>query len=224
MSILQIDLSEYDAMRKSLKDAENRIEELKEENKDLKKSSKIIFRREVEYLSPMIDMYKFGQAIKNEIQSYEYSGLRLNIERLAAICIEVWKKFPKEYSKVVPTTEKVPMQSDTLIGFDDVRLKIEEMFKEQFTKEHQQAIRELNLEKDTYKTKYNSIYDEISGKFKSTIKRLKEENNKLKEELKESKEANKDNEVKLAESEEKVKELQEELNKLKTKKKHWFGK
>ena len=45
MAKLEIELSEYDAMREARKAAEARVEELKQENKDLRNSSKVIIRR-----------------------------------------------------------------------------------------------------------------------------------------------------------------------------------
>lgn len=230
MAKLEIELSEYDAMREARKAAETRVVELQEELKDLKKGAKVILRKETAYVGITFDTTRFEQALRKKLEQATYGATfegkpRLNIPMVAALCIRTWEELPKEYTRNTLASEKYPTHSDTLIGFEDIRMKVEDMFKEQFKEEHRKALEALKSEKDAYKVKYNQIHEELSQEFKEIIDTLKEkslklveENNALKDELKE---ASKSTEEKIAKAEAKVKAAQEELTRLKGKKPWW---
>ena len=232
MAKLEIELSEYDAMREARKAAETRVTELQEEIRDLKKGSKVILRRETEYLCLTYDTIQFEQALRNKLEQVSYSATyegrpRLNLSMIATLCIKTWEELPKKHIKQISSSEKFPTCSDTLIGFEDIRLKVEDMFKEEFKRKHQQALNDLQLEKDKYTKEYNQIQEKLSKEFKKTIenlqekvKGLKEENSSLKKQLEV---ASKSTEEKIAEAEARVKAAQEELASLKGKK-HWWQK
>lgn len=231
MAKLEIELSEYDAMREARKAAETRVAELQEELKDLKKGSKVILRRETKYLAECFDTSKLEEIITQQLKEAQYrrtycGGAPLNIQRTVEICIDSLTKVRKEFLPI-STTKSFPTESDTLIGFEDVRIKVESMFKEQFKEEHRKALEALKSEKDAYTVKYNQIHEELFQEFKETInnleeknKKLEKENNSLKEQLEK---ASRSTEEKIAEAEAKVKAAQEELANLKGKK-HWWKK
>jgi predicted nucleic acid-binding Zn-ribbon protein len=232
MAKLEIELSEYDAMREARRAAETRVTELQEEIRDLKKGSKVILRRETEYLCLAYDTIQFEQTLRKRIEQAPYGITfegrpRLNLSMIATLCIKTLEELPKKYLRQISPSEEYPTCSDTLIGFEDIRLKVEDIFKEEFKRKHQQALNDLQLEKDKYTEEYSQIQEKLSKEFKEIIENLQEkvkglteENSSLKEQLEK---ASKSTEEKIAEAEAKVKAAQEELASLKGKK-HWWQK
>lgn len=243
MAKLEIELSEYDAMREARKTAEARVEELKQENKELRNSSKVILRRETKYMITQVDKMELAEIIKLYLEREFFSNIdigqrfpiiyeHLTPEALAEICIKAWKRTPKTNHPISTIDTNFPTKSDTLIGFEDIRLQVENMFKEQFEEEHKKALEKLQSEIDSCKKERIELSEKLTKEFEATYKskisslekesnKLKEENIKLSEKLKE---ASKSHEEKLAEAERKVQEAQEELIKLQGKKKHWWQK
>ena len=226
MAKLEIELSEYDAMREARKAAEARVEELKQENKDLRGSSKVIIRRETKYLSPNIDNTELLYAIERKLPVKYWN--EVSYMTLASICASALKEVPKHYSAIIPMDVDLPAKTDTLVGFEDIRLKVEDIFKEQFEEEHKQALAQLQSEKENYEKKRAQISEKLTKEFEVKINSLKEESERLKKDnddlFKKLTEASKSHEEKLAEAEKKVREAQEELSKLQGRKKHWWQK
>ena len=98
MSVLNIDLSEYDAMRSHTKELEEQVKELKKQVQDLKDGSKVILRKETLVESFCSDLpYK--------------------------------RKIPGENRCVPETSRRTIETSESFVGFEDVRLKVEEHMK-----------------------------------------------------------------------------------------------
>lgn len=252
MAKLEIELSEYDAMREARKAAEARVEELKQENKDLKGSSKVIIRREVQHLVPKVEereltnriLYQIKEMIQvkrmsasirkryDPLLGVSYPTLDLSPEELAQICVRCWNEGNKHYVVATAMDTEMPSKTDTLVGFEDIRLKVEEILKEQIQQEHKAAVDSLNSERESYEKKRAQVSEKLAKEFEAEyrakmdsleeeVKRLRKDNDDLYKRLTE---ASKSHEEKLAEAEEKVREAQEELMKLQGKKKHWWQK
>lgn len=98
MAIVNVDLSEYDAIRKRNSELEEQVKELKKLNDSLKQGAKVIFRKEVvvEY---------------NEIEENPYRQVR-GFGGLGKICN------PKNVRRTIEFSE-------SYVNFEDVRLKVE---------------------------------------------------------------------------------------------------
>lgn len=100
MSVLNIDLSEYDAMRSHTKELEEQVKELKEQVKGLKNGSKVILRKEIV---------------------------------IESVCSDIpFKHYVPEENKYVPEkSRRIIETSESFVGFEDVRLKVEEHMKDE---------------------------------------------------------------------------------------------
>lgn len=98
MAIVNVDLSEYDAIRKRNSELEEQVKELKKLNDSLKQGAKVILRKEtvVEY---------------NEIEENPYRQVR-GFGGLGKICN------PKNVRRTIESSE-------SYVNFEDVRLKVE---------------------------------------------------------------------------------------------------
>lgn len=98
MAIVNVDLSEYDAIRKRNSELEEQVKELKKLNDSLKQGAKVIIRKEtvVEY---------------NEIEENPYRQVR-GFGGLGEICN------PKNVRRKIESSE-------SYVNFEDVRLKVE---------------------------------------------------------------------------------------------------
>jgi hypothetical protein len=251
MAKLEIELSEYDAMREARKAAEARVEELKQENKDLRSSSKVIIRREIQHLIPRVEegeltdriLYQIKKTIQVKGMSggvrkgypyinVSYPALDLSPVELAQICVRCWNEGNKHYAVATSMDTEMPSRTDTLVGFEDIRLKVEEMLKEQIQQEHKTAVDSLNSERDSYKKRRTQLSEELikeyEAKYRANIEALKKRNEELEKQLEETekqlKEASKSNEEKLAELQAAADKAEEELRKFLGKKKCWWRK
>ena len=98
MAVVNVDLSEYDAIRKRNSELEEQVKELKKLNDSLEQGAKVILRKEtvVEY---------------NEIEENPYRQIR-GIGGLGEICN------PKNVRRTIEFSE-------SYVNFEDVRLKVE---------------------------------------------------------------------------------------------------
>lgn len=95
MAIVNVDLSEYDAIRKRNSELEEQVKELKELNDSLKQGTKVILRKEVvvETASP-IEPWRDSQIV----------GFRESVDRF---------------------NKRIVESSESYVNFEDVRLKVE---------------------------------------------------------------------------------------------------
>lgn len=251
MAKLEIELSEYDAMREAKKAAEARVEELKQENQELKASAKVVLRRETKYLVSNFSTSELEEAIRNRV-SIQLSRSRIHSqafsrhipdpfeldasaspmiapENLVGICLDALRSVPKKYTTASPSDVNLPYKSDTLIGFEDIRQKVEDQFKEQFEREHQEAMDGLEKQRASYiekeKDLSSKLASEYEDKYRAKINLLEEKCKEKDEEniklLKQISELSKSQEQKVREAEEKVREAEEELARVKGKKSFW---
>ncbi len=104
MAIVNVDLSEYDAIRKRNSELEEQVKELKKLNDSLKQGAKVILRKEtvVEY---------------NEIEENPYRQVR-GFGGLGEICN------PKNVRRTIASSE-------SYVNFEDVRLKVEQAMQDE---------------------------------------------------------------------------------------------
>ena len=252
MAKLEIELSEYVAMREARKAAEARVEELKQENKDLRGSSKVIIRREVQHLVPRVEerelinriLYQIKESIQikrvsasirkryDPILGVSYPTLDLSPEELAQICVRCWNEGNKHYDVATAMDTEMPSRTDTLVGFEDIRLKVEEILKEQIQQEHKAAVDSLNSERDSYEKRRAQLSEKLTKEYEAEyrakmdsleeeVKRLRKDNDDLYKRLTE---ASKSHEEKLAELQAAADKAEEELRKFLGKKKCWWRK
>lgn len=99
MAVVNVDLSEYDAIRKRNSELEEQVKELKKLNESLKGGSKVILRKET-----VVEYY--------EIEENPYRQVR-GIGGLGEICK------PRNVRRTIESSE-------SYVNFEDVRLKVEQ--------------------------------------------------------------------------------------------------
>lgn len=99
MAVVNVDLSEYDAIRKRNSELEEQVKELKKLNESLKGESKVILRKET-----VVEYY--------EIEENPYRQVR-GIGGLGEICK------PRNVRRTIESSE-------SYVNFEDVRLKVEQ--------------------------------------------------------------------------------------------------
>lgn len=155
MSVLNIDLSEYDAMRSHTKELEEQVKELKEQVKGLKDGSKVILRKET--------------VIESFCSDLPYS-----------------RYIPEELKYVSEKSRRTIERSESFVGFEDVRLKVEEHMKaevERSIKQRNEAIacyeeRKAALDKE-YEEKHEALDKRYSDISKAAEKKWEDDLNSL---------------------------------------------
>ena len=140
MAIVNVDLSEYDALRNRAKELEEQNKELKEQIKGLKNFSRVIIRN-----------------VRRE-RVYERTN----------------------YGNDIPTDKFKPIvESESIVGFEDVRLKIEERMKneiERSIKRHNEEAERYAKRRTELEDKFNKQYDEhkarVEEKYKDNVDSL----------------------------------------------------
>lgn len=222
MSEVHISLSEFDAIRNSQKEGQDRIKELEKiiSEKDdlitkLESNSQIIIKTHIRYLKPILNGNVLYDII-NDIEDKYYSAsdkdkLTIALHR----CLNHPNtKFEEASLKDINSRYQIQLDSEKFVGFEEVQKEIED----HFAKDLKEKIEEVEKEKKSLRDK---IYEEVS----ETLDAFKYQNQKLEEQLNEAqeklKEASKSHEEKLAEAEKKFKEAADELEQLRGKKSFW---
>lgn len=104
MAVVNVDLSEYDAIRKRISELEEQVKELKKLNESLKGGSKVILRKET-----VVEYY--------EIEENPYRQVR-GIGGLGEICK------PRNVRRTIESSE-------SFVNFEDVRLKVEQAMRDE---------------------------------------------------------------------------------------------
>lgn len=104
MAVVNVDLSEYDAIRKRNSELEEQVKELKKLNESLKGGSKVILRKET-----VVEYY--------EIEENPYRQVR-GIGGLGEICK------PRNVRRTIESSE-------SFVNFEDVRLKVEQAMRDE---------------------------------------------------------------------------------------------
>lgn len=218
MSEVHISLSEFDAIRNSQKEGQDRIKKLEKiiSEKDdlitkLESNSKIIIKTYTRYLKPIFDESLLFNIVKDVQKIFrDYSDIKKMSIILARFLNHPEIKFEEISDHELELPYRSSRCSEKFVGFEEVKEEIEK----HFGKTLQEKIQEVENEKEKLR---DEIYKEVS----ETLDAFKHQNQKLQEQLDEVqeklKEASKSHEEKLKEAEEKFKQAAAELNALKGK-------
>lgn len=133
MAVVNVDLSEYDTIRKRNSELEEQVKELKKLNESLKGGSKVILRKEtvVEFQQTRDRFSAYSQIRGDEGLGDEY-----------------------EPPKVRRTIES----SESYVNFEDVRLKVEQAMQNEVNR----SIHDRDMEKQAYADRKNKLDNEYN--------------------------------------------------------------
>ena len=192
MAVVNVELSEYDALRESLKDYKERVAKLDNELSGLKKGENVVVTtkycvRKIENLRKLIE--NSLENLKNTSFSKYYGNFHdynavlkastfLNDPDISHYILNALYnafKYGDSFSGIGDF--EVKESSTEVQGYDDLRLVIENKLKEE-------AKAEIDSLKQSYidkKKEYEEKYSEVEGKFEE---RFKKETDEVKEEYK----------------------------------------
>ena len=163
MAVVNVDLSEYDAIRNRNKELEEQVKELKKLNESLKSNAKVILRKETVVKS--FDYERISNPYFDELGHYN-EGVR-------------------------PKQTKIVESSESYINFEDVRLKVENQMRKEVEDsiKANKAAYEKYLEKYSlldadFQKKSKELDKKKEELEESNKKKLEEENAKLRDEYK----------------------------------------
>lgn len=148
MAIINVDLSEYDAIRKRNSELEEQVKELKKLNESLKGGSKVILRKET-----VVEYY--------EIEENPYRQVR-GIGGLGEICK------PRNVRRTIESSE-------SYVNFEDVRLKVENAMQDEVKRSIYDIDRERRAyvdEKNKLDGKYNGMKADLKKTYEQKAKDL----------------------------------------------------
>lgn len=151
MAVVNVDLSEYDAIRKRNSELEEQVKELKELNESLKGGSKVILRKET-----VVEYY--------EIEENPYRQIR-GIEGLGEICE------PRNVRRTIESSE-------SFVNFEDVRLKVEQAMQDEVNRSiHDRDCERQSYAdaKSKLDNEYNLKKADLEKKYKNKAEDLEEE-------------------------------------------------
>lgn len=151
MAVVNVDLSEYDAIRKRNSELEEQVKELKKLNESLKGGSKVILRKDT-----VVENY--------EIEENPYRQVR-GIGGLGEICK------PRNVRRTIESSE-------SFVNFEDVRLKVEQAMRDEINRSihdrdlEKQAYAE---KKNKLDNEYNGRKAELKKVYEKKTRDLEEE-------------------------------------------------
>jgi uncharacterized protein YgiM (DUF1202 family) len=151
MAVVNVDLSEYDAIRKRNSELEEQVKELKELNESLKGGSKVILRKET-----VVEYY--------EIEENPYRQIR-GIGGLGEICE------PRNVRRTIESSE-------SFVNFEDVRLKVEQAMQDEVNRSiHDRDCERQSYAdaKNKLDNEYNLKKADLEKKYKNKAEDLEEE-------------------------------------------------
>lgn len=232
MAIVNVELSEYDALRESLKDYKERVAKLDSELSGLKKGENVIVT--TKYCVRKIENLK--KLIENSIEDLKHTSLQskyfCNYHDYNAICkastflndpdishyilnaLYGALKYGDSFSGVGDF--EVKQSSTEVQGYDDLRLVIENKLKEEAKAEIESLKQSYIDKKEEYEEKYSEVEDKFEESLRKEIDEIKEEYKDKFEEF-ESDIENKDKAIvdlqtKLSERSERLGKIEKELS------------
>lgn len=164
MAIVTLDSSEYDMLRENKRKAEEEVKELKETIKSLEDKSRVILT--TQYTHPLVDYDRICSTISHvlSINLINTTLTKQELEKSIRNIIALNIKFD------IPYLEGRSYSSYQYIGFDDVKVKVEEHYK----KEIEKAISDYKESEEHYHKLENSVEETVREKYSNTINKLKE--------------------------------------------------
>ena len=178
MAVVNVELSEYDALRESLKDYKERAEKLDNELSGLKKGENVIVTtkycvRKVENIEELIRssietlrQFYSNHAYLNYSSFYKFSEFLKEPEFIVRLSEVIRNAFAHSSSFCGIGNYEVKQSSTEVQGYNDLRLVIENKLKEE-------AKAEINSLKQSYinkKKEYENKYSELKDKFEKEYK------------------------------------------------------
>lgn len=191
MAIVNVELSEYDALRESLKDYKERVAKLDNELSGLKKGENVVVTtkycvRKIENLKKLIE--SSIEHLKNiSLHSrYYYDFHDFNAACKASTflndpdisnCITraIYNAFTNDGSFSGVGDYEVKESSTEIQGYNDLRLVIENKLKEEAKAEIDSLKQSYIDKKEEYEEKYSELEDKFEKEFKKETDRLEKE-------------------------------------------------
>lgn len=239
MAKVEIELSEFDAVRNARDKAENELKELKQSHKEevselknnikeIEKRARVIIKHDDKYFYKTAFDNDTKRKIKNKITNEIFSG-RLEFDslfrdrsmgfydRMSQIADIIIDKI-NDSDFIQPSENEIKKmfsknrEPDQYIGFDDIKLEVERELKDQYINNQKKIQEKLEQQIKDYEDKYQKVDEELRSKHSSRIKLLEDKLNNSQEELDDLKESHKEEVNKLKEThKEEVDKLKEEL-------------
>lgn len=244
MAKVEIELSEFDAVRNARDKAENELKEIKQTHKeeiaDLKKTikdlankSRVIIKHENKYFSKIgIDKETLKNMKNNLKHSLLWGDLDLykllrmdsmymsNEQRMDRVADAIVNQSINGDFKQAPK-EMIPLFSehgepDQYIGFDDIKLEVEKELKDQYINNQKKIQENLEQQIKNYEDKYQRVDADVKSKYDSVIREIEDKLNSSQEYAEKLNETHKEEVDKLKEThKEEVDKLNEDIDKLK---------
>lgn len=210
MAEVRVDLFEYDMLREAKDKAEKEVKELKETVKGLKDKSRVILTTKYKYYT--VDVHK----IVYEIHRHAMYNKPLTEIEIASI---VNRNIGSHAVHSMTETD-----SSQYIGFDDVRVQVENHYKNEIDR----AIQNYKDSEKEYHKLRESVEDSVKDMYLNIIDQLKDDIKSKNEEIKNIKsqitELSKSKDERVAELMVTIKEAQSKLDELNGKRKGLFSK
>ena len=178
MAVVNVDLSEYDALRESEREAKQRIKKLEAELEGLKSGDKaiIVSKRYDKKFNPIdiaSSVVKFMNSLADPFVRYRIrEDMIIPLQNALSTVLSRYNEIATEnsYYLTESTTE--------IKGFDDIRMTIENKFRQDSKRDIDDLKNSLKEAQEKYINKYNSVYKEASKRadeeYKAIISDLRE--------------------------------------------------
>lgn len=181
MATVQIDLSEYDILRESKNKAEEEVKTLKETLKGLENKSRVILT--TKYVLPNVKENLFDELqylVSRVLANNHYYHSNYNFR----------KEFENMMFRVIKDFNIHDKESSQYIGFEDVRAKVEEHFKEEIKesieinkKAAYEFEKKMNEAESMVRVEYQDKIDKFTKDRDRLIEKNKQEKDKLEQEI-----------------------------------------
>ena len=194
MAIVNVDLSEYDALRESVKEKKERIKALEKEIEEYKKGAKTVIITKM--CRKKFDVhYLIDKTMKNAMMqiSFFFPGSSVNdlFKKLEAPLRNGMINALEEYmrNRTYSDLEYEVLSSSTEVkGFDDVRIRIEQQMEQEAKQELDGLKASLKAAKDEYDNRcaelVPKIQKSVKAQYESNMELLSNQSNSRAEEIK----------------------------------------
>ena len=178
MAVVNVDLSEYDALRESEREAKQRVKKLEAELEGLKSGDKAVivskrYNRKFNSIDIASSVIRFMNSLANPLVRYHVR------EDMVVPLQNALSTVLSRYNEITSESSYYLIESTTEIkGFDDIRMTIENKFRQDSKRDIDDLKNSLKEAQERYINKYNSVYKEASKKadeeYKTIISDLRE--------------------------------------------------
>lgn len=236
MAKLEIELSEFDALRDAKNKAEVDLKELKQSHKeeisdlkntikDIEKKSRVIIKHKDRYFyKTAFDKETIKKIKSSLIFDINYGSIGIDRvlynhylsqhERISTIVDMIVEKINTcgfvEASDEIKEQFSENSEPDQYIGFDDIKLDVEKELKDQYINNQKKIEENLEQQIQKYEDKYKNVETELQSKYDEKIKSLEDKLNSSKEEINKLNETHKEEVDKLKEELKEAQKTQEE--------------